>query len=136
MALDVDKYIPVSKSDINLDKGIYSGNLGISDSHYILQPYADFVLVEYIDVEDDLLKTETGLYVSQSNRQLTWRRGKVVQCGPLVSHSKVGDLVVFPYDKGLPTNKVAYIDENKEIKVANNAIFISDSRLFARMGEL
>lgn len=136
MPEDIDKYIPVSRTDINIDKGMYSSNLGLSDDYYVSRPYADFVLVEYIDVKEDMIQTKDGLYVPQTAKEMTWRKGKVLQVGPEARHSKVGDLVVFPNDKGLPTNKIHYLDIDGTVKACNNAIFINDERLFARMKEM
>lgn len=136
MPEDVDKYIPVSRSDINLDKGTYSGDLGLSNNFYVAEPYADFVLVEYIDIQGDTITTPDGLVVPVTNKQLTWRKGRVLQVGPWVRHSKVGDLVVFPFNRGLVTSSIHYKDADGNIKVAQDAIFINDEKLFGKLGKI
>lgn len=134
--LDVDKYIPVTRSDINIDKGIYTGNLGLSDDYYIQKPYADFILVEYMDVKEDMIQTKDGLYVPQTVKEMQWRKGKVLQTGPFVQFTNVGDFVTFPNDKGLATSKVHYLSSEGKVETSFNAIFLNEARLFAQLGEI
>lgn len=136
MVEDIDRYIPPSRTDINIDKGLYTGNLGLSDGYKIVKPYADFILIEYIDVASEMVVTDDGLYIPQTVKEMQWRRGKVLQCGPYVQYVKPGELVTFPNDKGLATSKVLYQDADGTVKVCENGIFLNERRLFAQLEEV
>lgn len=130
---DVDKLIPASRTDINIDKGLYTGNLGLSDDYTIVKPFADFILVEYIDVKSEMIETADGLYIPQTVKEMQWRKGKILQVGPYVQFVKPGDIVTFPNDKGLATSKVHYTDSSGNIQVCENGIFLNEQRLFAQL---
>lgn len=137
MVEDVDKIIPPSRSDINIDKGLYSGDLGLSDNYAIVQPYVDFILAEYIDVCDEsMLQSSEGLYIPQSTKNLHWRKGKVLQVGTHVQYTQPGDIIVFPNDKGLPASKITYFAADGTTQTSNNAIFLNEYRIFAKVQEV
>lgn len=133
---DIDRYIPASRTDINIDKGLYSNNLGLSEGYAVAKPYADFILVEYLDVKSEMIETEDGLLVPQTAKEMTWRKGKVLQIGPYAQYVKPGDIVTFPNDKGLATSMVYYIAEDGTTSKCENGIFLNEPRIFAQLQEL
>lgn len=134
MTLDIDNYVTASKTDINIDSGLYKGNLGLGGEHAITELYADFILVEYIDINEGGMKEEGGLYIPQTDHN-NWRLGRVLMVGNLVSDTHPGDIVCFPNDKGLVTSKTNYV-ENGVVKSTNNAIFLNERRLFAKLTKI
>lgn len=136
MPEDIDKYIPPSRTDINIDNGLYNGNLGLSDGYSVVKPFADFILVEYIDIVQGGEIEVDGLVIPQTVKEMQWRKGKVLQIGPYVRNVKAGDLVTFPNDKGLATSKVWYNAEDGTVKVCDNGIFLNEERLFAQIEEI
>ena len=57
---------PSSKSDIDISRGNMSSDLGLSNTWAIQKLFADFILVEYIDISEGYqIDEETGLYMVQ-----------------------------------------------------------------------
>ena len=124
---------PLRKSNINLDTGLYSGDIGLGKDYYTDSLYADFVLVKYIDTNEGGQREEGGLIVPTLTSDLNWRKGEVLMCGPLVQYTKPGDIVTFPNDKGLVTSTISYKSRTGEIEQTNNAIFLDEMRIFAKL---
>lgn len=133
MARNIDDVVGMRKSDINLDTGLYTGDLGLGGDFFIDTLYSDFVLVKYIDTNAGGEREEGGLIVPTLTNDLHWRKGEVLMCGPLVEHTVPGDLVTFPNDKGLVTAKVSYKNKYGQIEQTENAIFLDERRLFAKL---
>ena len=117
-------------SAINLDTGLYSGDVGLGKDYYLDNVYTDIVFIKYIDTNENGAKQEGGLYIPTETDELVWRKGEVLMVGPDVKHTKVGDLVVFPNDKGLVSSTVIYKSKDGKIEKASNSIFINEFRLF------
>ena len=122
------------RSEINLDNNNYSSDLSLGDEFAITELFDDFVLAEYIDVQDGFIKDENSDLVYTKSSKEVWRKARIIMVGPAVKFCKVGDLVVFPDDKGLKTGFVKYKDpltkENKETKYG---FFTNDYKLFAKI---
>lgn len=117
-------------SAINLDTGLYSGDIGLGKDYYLNNLYEDIIFVKYIDTNKNGTKQEGGLVVPIETNELVWRKGEVLMVGPDVKYTKVGDLVVFPNDKGLVSSTVIYKSKDGKIEKAHNSIFINEFRLF------
>lgn len=131
-----DRNTDVERSDINLESTNLSGNLGI-EGWVLGDIYADFVFVEYIDIDKGFQTTKSGLIVVQ-NTNKSWRRGIVRSVSPFVArngHTKVGDIVLFPSDKGLQTGKFAYKAQDGSVQEVQNAVFLNEARIFAKIEE-
>lgn len=131
-----DKNTDVQRSDINLESTNLSGNLGI-EGWVLGDIYADFVFVEYIDMDKGQTTTKSGLIVVQ-NTNKCWRRGIVRAISPFVAtrgHTKVGDIVLFPSDKGLQTGRFSYSAADGSVKEVENAVFLNEARIFAKITE-
>lgn len=94
--------------------------------------YDDFVFADYIDVDNGYIKHESGLVTVDTSTSKTWRKAKVLMVGPACHSTSVGDIILFPNDKGLPCGEVNYI-ENNESAIAKNGIFLSEHRIFAKL---
>lgn len=130
--MDINK-VATRKSDINLDTGLYTGDIGLGGEYYTNSLYSDFVLVKYIDTNQGGEREEGGLLVPTLTNDLHWRKGEVLMVGPLVEYTEPGDLVVFPNDKGLVTATISYKNAEGNIEETNNAIFLDERRLFAKL---
>lgn len=125
-------------SDINLNNGSLKGNLGLGRDWAVKGTYADFVLVEYVDIEKGMNKTKDGL-IKAVHQDKTFRKGIVRVVSPWVmehGRARVGDYVLFPNDLGLACGRVTYRDENGELKTADNAIFLNERKIFTEMERL
>lgn len=129
-----DKYFIPEKSLINLDSPHTSGNLGFG-GYAAYCPYADFVLVEFIDMNDGQIEDDDGLVRIESTKQ-AWRKGIVRMIGPVVERrgvTKVGDIIAFPSDHGLKTGNITYTDASGELHSGKDCIFLNEERIFTKL---
>ena len=109
----LDTYQAASYSDINLESPNCAGDMALR-GFTVKKLYDDFVFADYIDVDNGFIKHESGLVTIESNNTKTWRKAKVLMVGPACRNTKVGDIILFPNDKGLPCGEVEYIEEPVE----------------------
>lgn len=137
----LDTYRAASYSDINLESPNCAGDMALR-GFTVKKLYDDFVFADYIDVDNGFIKHESGLVTIESNSTKTWRKAKVLMVGPACRNTKVGDIILFPNDKGLPCGEVEYINHLEEselvlaqdiIEVAKNGIFLGEHRIFATL---
>lgn len=130
-----DKYNQSQVSDINLDNGSVSGDMGIED-YAVTELYSDFILCEMLDMSKGF--TIVGGIKVPDTKVKSWRRAKVVMISPLCEKygsTKVGDIVTFPNDKGLNVGRTSYA-VNGEVFTMENGVFLNERRLFAKLHEL
>lgn len=127
----LDIHRPASKSDINLESPNCAGDIAL-DGHVLERLYDDFVFADYIDMDNGFIKHESGLVTIDSAAAKTWRKARVIMIGPSCRETSVGDIILFPNDKGLPCGKIDY-SENDRVLTANNGIFLSEHRIFATL---
>ena len=91
--------------------------------------YDDIVLVELIDEVSDGKGTAVmrgGLYVPVASLTKAWRKAKVVLVGPTVKYTKIGDIVMYPNDKGMAVSNIEVEGYGKLVK----GMFLNEQRLF------
>lgn len=91
--------------------------------------FDDIVLVEFVDeVEDGMGSAiqRNGLFIPTNASTKAWRKGRVVLAGPNVVHTGVGDIVVFPNDKGASVSNLDVTGHGKVTK----GMFLNEQRLF------
>lgn len=130
---DFDKYNRASVSDINLESPNSAGDMALR-GFVLKRLYDDFVFANYIDVDNGYIKHESGLVTVDSNATKTWRKAEVIMTGPMCRETVVGDIVLFPNDKGLPCGEIEYLDAEGNKKTAKNGIFLGEHRVFAVIG--
>jgi len=128
MPADIDQ-LPTQKSVIDL--GQYSqGDFGLDDFKLTFL-FDDIILVKYVDLdgdngeEGDFIK-RGSLYIDPKSVQKSWRKAEVILAGPNVKHAKVGDIVMFPNDKGITISNVE-IEGHGMLK---KGMFLNEQRLF------
>lgn len=129
-----DKLLIPEKSIINLDSPHTSGNLGFSN-YAAYCPYADFILAEFIDMNEGQIEDENGLVCIETTKQ-AWRKAIVRMIGPIVERrgvTKIGDIIAFPSDHGLKSGTITYIGEDGEAHTAKDCIFINEERIFTKL---
>ena len=127
----LDKYNAASVSDINLESPNCAGDMAIR-GFGVQKLYDDFVFADYIDVDNGYIKHESGLVTVDTSSSKTWRKAKVLMIGPSCRETSVGDIILFPNDKGLPCGEVEYVTADGLAK-ASNGIFLSEHRIFASL---
>ena len=134
-----DKHTKASYSDINLESPNCAGDMAIR-GFVVKSLYDDFVFADYLDVDNGFIKDESGLVTIDTSSNKTWRKAKVLMVGPACLNTHVGDIILFPNDKGLPSGEVEYIQqlgqEQNKVSVAKNGIFLSEHRIFATLSNI
>ena len=116
-----------SRSLIDLDAHS-TGDFGL-DQYTLTGLLEDIVLVEFIDEVNDSAGDAIlrgGIYVPVNAQTSAWRKGRVLLAGPTTRSCKVGDLVVFPNDKGA---SVANIDVAGH-GTLKKGMFLNEQRIF------
>jgi cellobiose-specific phosphotransferase system component IIB len=68
----------------------------------------------------------SGIAVPVAQVHNAWRKGKVILKGPNVKQCKVGDIVVFPNNMGIPISNLDVTDHGK----VKNGLFLNEQRMF------
>jgi hypothetical protein len=120
---------PVQKSHIDLSDRSLPTDFGLDD--YVFSDLLDdVILVEYADLVldevagDYILRGGIAIPVNQIHN--AWRKGKVILAGPQVRWIKVGDIVVFPNNMGIPISNLE-VENHGKIK---NGLFLNEQRVF------
>ncbi len=67
-----------------------------------------------------------GIYVRTNTLTIAWRKAKVILAGPECKYTKVGDIVMFPNDKGASVSNIE-IENYGRVK---DGMFLNEQRLF------
>jgi len=94
----------------------------LPEDYEIVELLADVIAVEYADVAPDgkSLVRNGIILPNQVVDHRAWRVAKVTLTGPACKQVKIGDIVIFPGDKGLQS-----IQKNGKM-----LIFLSENRIF------
>jgi co-chaperonin GroES (HSP10) len=94
----------------------------LPEDYEIVELLADVIAVEYVDVAPDgkSLVRNGIILPNQVVDNRAWRVAKVTLAGPACKQVKVGDIVMFPGDRGLQS-----IQKNGKMLV-----FLSENRIF------
>ena len=127
----VDEFFAPEGSHLDLDSDMLKGDLGLGE--YILEsvPF-DTLALNMVD-QDRGLKQSNGFYYSANTDIKAWRRGVVMMVGSGVKVFKVGDMVIFPGVKGLPTGNFSIKNADGTITKIEDGHFISESRIFGKV---
>jgi co-chaperonin GroES (HSP10) len=100
----------------------YLGHAFALDDWNLTKVLDDILMCQYIDVSDDGTEIKRGsIFVPINTVNFAWRLAKVVLAGPECKTVKVGDIIVFPNDKGI---QVANLNDLRHI------VFLNESRIF------
>ena len=126
MPLDVS-ILETQKSLIDL-AGHSDGNFGFGEDYKLSFVFEDIILVEYIDEVEgagDVIN-RGGIFVPTNAMVKAWRKAKVILVGPTALYAKVGDIVIFPNDKGVAVANIEVEGHGKLKK----GMFLNEKRLF------
>lgn len=125
-----------TKGLIDLDSNTESlFGLGEYVLEYILD---DIILAEFIDEMSDgsgEAIQRNGLFIPTSTLTKAWRKAKVLIAGPNVKYCKVGDIIIFPNDKGLTVTNLD-IKMNGEVYKVGKGTFLNEQRIFGVCSEV
>lgn len=121
--------LPVHKSHIDLSDKALPSDFGLED-YKLSKILDDVILIEYADIhgaEDGqsyILRGGIAVPVSQVHN--AWRKGKVILVGSRVREIKVGDIIVFPNNMGIPVSNLI-VENHGKLK---DGLFINEQRIF------
>ena len=126
--------LPANLDKLRTEKGLidldaYKGDMFDLDQFKLSAVFDDIVLVEMIDETDDNGATSivrNGLHVPVNILTKAWRKAQVVLTGPNVQHAKVGNIVIFPNDRGVEVSNIEVVGYGKLKK----GKFLNEQRLF------
>lgn len=99
------------------------------DDYKLSFVFDDIVLVEFVDEVEDAQGSaviRNGLYVPTNVNTKAWRKAKVVLKGPNVMYCNIGDIVIFPNDKGATVSNLD-VDGYGKVK---KGMFLNEQRMF------
>jgi hypothetical protein len=128
MAQSID-ILKTQKSHIDLSDKALPTDFGMDD--YVLSTVLDdVILVEYADLHGGEDGAEYimrgGIAVPVNQVHNAWRKGKVILVGARVQYAKLGDIVVFPNNMGIPVSNLN-IEGHGKVK---KGLFINEQRIF------
>jgi len=124
MPADIDKLAP-TRNLIDLSSNS-NGDFGLDD-FVLSKVFGDIILVEFIDeTEDGDNILRNGIYIPKNAATKAWRKARVILTGVDVREVSVGDIVIFPNDKGAT---VANLDIANHGKI-KSGMFLNEQRLF------
>ena len=128
MSVSIDVLAP-QKSHIDLSDKMLPSDFGLVD-YQLSNLFDDVILIEYCDLHGGEDGSEYilrgGIAVPINQVHNAWRKGKVILNGPRVQYAKVGDVVVFPNNMGIPITNLE-VEGYGKIK---NGLFINEQRMF------
>jgi hypothetical protein len=119
----------VKNSNSLIDLESHGDGVFALDDYTLSFVFDDIVLVDMIDEVNDGMGSaiqRNGLYLPTNSMTKAWRKGKVVLVGPSAKYSKLGDIVVFPNDKGASVSNLIVEGYGKVVK----GMFLNEQRLF------
>jgi len=128
MSVSIDVLAP-QKSHIDLSDKMLPSDFGLDD-YQLSNLFDDVILIEYCDLHGGEDGSEYilrgGIAVPINQVHNAWRKGKIILNGPRVQYAKVGDVVVFPNNMGIPITNLE-VEGYGKIK---NGLFINEQRMF------
>ena len=112
-----DKVRGYSPLDIEECLGITTTGLNPENAKKVL---GDVILCEIIDENEHNEIMRDGIWINQDMGTKTWRTAKVLKRGRFCLDIEVGDIVVYPSDKGI---KIMSANKKKYI-------FLNESKIF------
>lgn len=122
---------PTSRSDIDLQGANVSSNVGLGKEWVIDRLLADFILLEYIDVQNGQYVDEDGFVVVKKDKN-QWRKAVVRAISPWSAQHfglSYGDTVLLPDDKGLKIGVTQCLTPDGKVHKINHGAFVNGMKL-------
>lgn len=126
-----NEYNPVSRSDIDLEGANVSSDVGLGEKYVIDKLLADFILLEYIDMNNGEFVDEDGFVVVKKESK-QWRKAVVraiSDWSAKVLGLKFGDTVLLPDDKGLKIGVTQYEDPDGVVHKLEAGSFVNGQKI-------
>lgn len=122
---------PISRSDIDLEGHNVSSEIGLGEKYVIDRLLADFILLEFIDINNGDFVDEDGFVVVKKESK-QWRKAVVRCISPWSAQHfqlKYGDTVLLPDDKGLKIGVTQYEDPDGNIHKLESGAFVNGLKI-------
>lgn len=129
---------PISRSDIDIEGANVSSNVGLGEKWVIEKLFADFILLEYIDVDNGQFVDQDGFVVVKKDSKC-WRKAIVRSVSDFSAKQfgiNYGDVVLLPDDKGLKIGSTQYEDPDGKIHVLESGAFVNGLKIFGLLKEV
>lgn len=126
-----NEYNPVSRSDIDLEGANVSSDVGLGEKYVIDKLLADFILLEYIDMNNGDFVDEDGFVVVKKESK-QWRKAVVRAISDWSAKAlglKFGDTVLLPDDKGLKIGVTQYEDPSGVVHKLEAGSFVNGQKI-------
>ena len=122
---------PISRSDIDLEGHNVSSEIGLGEKYVIDRLLADFILLEFIDINNGEFVDEDGfIVVKKESKQ--WRKAVVRAISPWSAKTfnlSFGDTVLLPDDKGLKIGVTQYEDPEGNLHKLEAGAFVNGMKI-------
>lgn len=122
---------PISRSDIDLEGHNVSSEIGLGEKYVIDRLLADFILLEFIDINNGEFVDEDGFVVVKKESK-QWRKAVVRAISPWSAKTfnlSFGDIVLLPDDKGLKIGVTQYEDPEGNLHKLEAGAFVNGMKI-------
>ena len=122
---------PISRSDIDLEGHNVSSEIGLGEKYVIDRLLADFILLEFIDINNGEFVDEDGFVVVKKESK-QWRKAVVRAISPWSAKTfnlSFGDIVLLPDDKGLKIGVTQYEDPEGNLHKLEAGAFVNGLKI-------
>lgn len=122
---------PISRSDIDLEGHNVSSEIGLGEKYVIDRLLADFILLEFIDINNGEFVDEDGFVVVKKESK-QWRKAVVRAISPWSAKTfnlSFGDIVLLPDDKGLKIGVTQYEDPDGNLHKLEAGAFVNGMKI-------
>lgn len=122
---------PISRSDIDLEGHNVSSEIGLGEKYVIDRLLADFILLEFIDINNGEFVDEDGFVVVKKESK-QWRKAVVRAISPWSAKTfnlSFGDIVLLPDDKGLKIGVTQYEDPEGNLHKLEAGSFVNGMKI-------
>lgn len=122
---------PISRSDIDLEGHNVSSEIGLGEKYVIDRLLADFILLEFIDINNGEFVDEDGFVVVKKESK-QWRKAVVRAISPWSAKTfnlSFGDTVLLPDDKGLKIGVTQYEDPEGNLHKLEAGAFVNGMKI-------
>jgi hypothetical protein len=126
---------PISRSDIDLEGSNVSSDVGLGNKYVIDRLLADFILLEFIDINNGEFVDEDGFVVVKKESK-QWRKAVVRCISPWSAQHfqlKYGDTVLLPDDKGLKIGVTQYEDPDGNVHKLEAGAFVNGLKILGTL---
>ena len=131
MPVNID-VLPTQKSLIDFSELPKNSFDSVFIGYNLKEVLDDIILATFIDESENGKEiVRNGILVPINADTRAWRLGKVILVGPNVKIAKIGDIICFPNNMGVPISNI----DVDNVGTVKKGIFINEQRIFGICSE-